>query len=252
MRKFRFYYPQPITIGQQVLLGASQHQHLTKVLRAQVGQNIYLFTGDGFEYVAKIIEIQRQTTKVEIITQDGPQALNPINIELNFALIKFDNIDYILQKCTELGVNSFRPILTENCSIKNASTRFNAKFTHFNNIIISACAQSRRNTLPSLKYPISFNELFTTNADLKFIVHPRELIPVTLQKHIVNLNNVSAHSPNNLQILIGPEGGFNTSEVELALANDFQVLSLGPRILRAETAAIAVCALLQGLWGDWC
>ena len=146
-----------------------------------------------------------------------------------------------MQKAVELGVSSITPIITERCVVKLDKERMAKKLHQWQSIVIAACEQSGRNMVPQVHQPLSFAQyLQEVQAELKLILHPGT--DKTWRDY--SLSNV------NISLLIGPEGGLSDDEMTTACTQGFQPLSLGPRILRTETAAITVLSVLQAVGGD--
>jgi 16S rRNA (uracil1498-N3)-methyltransferase len=158
-------------------------------------------------------------------------------------IIKFDNIDLILQKACEIGVSTISLIHTEHTSIKNASLRAIEKLAHWQKVLESAAAQCWRTILPQVHIG-KLEDFFIHNsaADLKLILNPQTQASYNI------LSDANPH--HNICVLIGPEGGFSEQELIQASAQDFQALHLGPRILRTETACFCALTMLQAKFGD--
>ena len=149
-------------------------------------------------------------------------------------------MDWIVQKSTELGVRSITPLATEHTGVKLAADRADKKQQHWQKIAVSACEQSGRNRLPTL-YPMQALSLWleSTVAEKKFVLH-----------HRAASNAGVDDTPSTLALLVGPEGGLSEQEIEAAEQAGYASMSLGPRVLRTETAPLAAIAILQAHWGD--
>jgi 16S rRNA (uracil1498-N3)-methyltransferase len=146
-----------------------------------------------------------------------------------------------LQKATELGVATITPLVTERTEIKLSGERADKKKERWQQTIISACEQCQRNVLPKLNPPILVNDwVAQCDAELKCVLHHREHKSLPQDKQI-----------NSVALLIGPEGGLSETEIHYAIQQKFLSLTLGPRVLRTETAPIAAISLVQYLWGDF-
>ena len=149
-------------------------------------------------------------------------------------------MDMVIQKSTELGVTTITPILTERTEVKLKGERVQKKLQHWHQITISACEQSGRTTLPELHSPRPVDQwLQHSDGELRFVLHHRG---------VEGLNTAAA--PASVDLLIGPEGGLTPEEIDAASGHGFESLTLGPRVLRTETAPLAAIAILQARWGD--
>jgi len=161
--------------------------------------------------------------------------------ELAIGVSKGDRMDWIVQKATELGVNVISPLLTERSELKLNAERWEKKLNHWREIIISACEQCGRNRLPVLNPAQLLPEFLKSNvAETKLVLDPNPS----------GFCLADVQSPRSIAILIGPEGGFSAEEINQAKENGFMAWSLGPRILRTETAPVAALSILQSYWGD--
>ena len=241
MRKYRFFSQQSMQVGKQVLLDESLAHYITRVLRLNVGEVIYLFNNTGIEFCAQITQANKNRLNAVISAAESSHTESPLDLHLALALIKFDKIDLILQKSCELGVSRISLIATQYTSIKNAYQRALEKAEHWQKILESAAAQCGRSSIPELQIVPKLEEFFTQtdHASLKIILDPRAINKAQL-----------THPQQAITILIGPEGGFSDPEVELASLQNFSAMNLGPRILRTETACFCALTILQAEYGD--
>ena len=153
-----------------------------------------------------------------------------------------DRMDYTIQKAVELGVNRIIPLLTQRFSGKPDPRRLEKKILHWQAIANSACEQSGRVNTVEITEPVRFDEIKQFHAELK-------LLPVPGSRQY--LSDFSSLQPETLNLLIGPEGGLDQNEINNAILHDgYQAISLGPRILRTETAGVVALSIAQSLWGD--
>lgn len=242
MRTVRIYEPISMRAGQTVLLSRMASQHVATVLRMRVEDKLVLFSGDGQEYDGKIIDIQKKQVWVKIETVRIQNRESPRAIHLAQAIAKGDRMDWIIQKAVELGVYSITPIMTKYTVIKRDVKGLEKKVQHWEAIAIAACEQCGRNTLPVIHPVCDFHEYVRTcNAALKLLFSP--FSEECWRKLTTPLKG-------NVVALIGPEGGFCPEEIESAFRVGFRGITLGPRILRSDTAAITALSLLQALYGD--
>mgnify|MGYP000330184582 CR=1 FL=1 len=241
MRIPRIYTHQPLQENTLIELEPQASQHLSKVLRMNEGAELTLFNGSGGEYSASISQLAKKQLTIQVHKEKTDDKQSPLDIHLGIAISKGDRMDWVMQKATEIGITQITPLYTERTEVKLKGDRAKKKTDHWQQVIISACEQSARNRLMSLKQPSSLSEwLRSTQAEKKFVLHHRS---------DEGLN--SNEKPTSVALLIGPEGGLSNDEINQAQRHDFSALTLGPRVLRTETAPIAAASILQYLWGDY-
>lgn len=241
MRISRIYSDTPLQSGQQLALDERASHHLGKVLRQQVGDALILFNGDGKQYRATIAAIEKKLVLVDVGEVSTPVTESPLAIQLGIAMSRGDRMDWVLQKSTELGVTEITPLITERTELKLKAERLEKKLAHWQQIIVSACEQCGRNTLPTLHPPISGRDWSQhIRADRKLVLHHRS-------DHSLDRDA----AVTSVALYIGPEGGLSTEEIRDAEQLGFQPLTLGPRVLRTETAPLAAISVLQSTWGDF-
>jgi 16S rRNA (uracil1498-N3)-methyltransferase len=241
MRKHRFFINDNLIINNSVNLDNDISHQISRVLRLHVGDSIYLFNNTHGEFIAIIESITKKDVTVRITSQNSDLNIAPLKIHLGQVLSKGEKMDLVIQKATELGVHSITPLYSERSLIKLTADRSNTKHEHWQKIAIAACCQSWRNDVPIIYPAQSLFDWINNNTD----PHKLILLPHHGVQKITNLKIANAVS-----ILVGPEGGFSEPEADYALQNNFKVISLGPRILRTETAGIAAIAILQANFGD--
>ncbi len=242
MRIPRFYCPTPLVIQQSLDLPDELFRHAIQVLRLQVGESLILFNAEGGEYLAEIHEINKRSATVLIRGFDATERESSLDLTLIQALIKPDKMDFALQKAVELGVSAFQALITQRSVVRSDKEKLEKKLQHWQAVAISACEQSGRTRIPKIYAPQTLNQyLQQLDENTDYLL----LAPGSHQ----TLNQVTVRA-NKLGILIGPEGGFTEDEVAACLAAKMQGISLGKRILRAETASTSVLAGLQLLHGD--
>lgn len=243
MRSFRFYAPIALHVGKSFPLPDDKARHVVQVLRLAVGAEFVIFNGDGFEYSVRLTEAKKKHATVDVLTKTSVNKESSLSIHLLQGLSKGDRMDVTIQKCVELGVSLISPVHTSRSNVKLNDERADKKCLHWAKIIQSACEQSGRNVLPKLTPPTNFDVIvnqYASSSALKLILHPLAF------KALRDF----AEQSNEVVILVGPEGGFEEAELCLAERCGFISLSLGPRVLRTETAAMALIASLQARWGD--
>ncbi|EXJ12391.1 16S rRNA (uracil(1498)-N(3))-methyltransferase [Nitrincola nitratireducens] len=240
MRIPRFYDPQPMAEGMHIDLGETATQHALKALRLREGDALSLFNNDGHEYRAEVVATSKTRMQVKILHTQSPERESPLKIEIGQALSRGERMDYAIQKSTEMGCTRISPLFTERCEVKLSHERQDKRQRHWQQIAVSACEQSLRCVVPEVHSPRPLAEwLQDVQADLKLVLHHHSAQPLA-----------DFQPPSSVALLIGPEGGLTEAEVELAIAQGFYPVALGPRVMRTETAPVAATALLHYLWGD--
>ncbi|HMT91460.1 16S rRNA (uracil(1498)-N(3))-methyltransferase [uncultured Thiothrix sp.] len=242
MRIPRFYCPCLLTVEQSLTLPEEVFRHAIQVLRLQVGESLLLFNGEGGEYLANLTEINKRSATVLIQSFDPSERESSLALTLVQALVKPDKMDFALQKAVELGMSAFQPLITQRSVVRTDKEKIEKKLQHWQAVTISACEQSGRTRLPKIYAPQTLDQYLSELSDSTTYLL---LAPESTQ----DLSQVTVRT-NHLAVLIGPEGGFTTEEVEACLAAKMQGIALGKRILRAETASTSVLAILQLLHGD--
>ncbi|WP_353571915.1 16S rRNA (uracil(1498)-N(3))-methyltransferase [Candidatus Albibeggiatoa sp. nov. BB20] len=240
MRLTRLYTPINLEVGTQIPLNSESSHYLLNVLRLRVDTPLILFNGQGGEYSATLIEIQKKCAIVKIDQFNDISRESPLNLHLIQAVSKPEHMDYAIQKAVELGINAITPLLTKR-SPPLAKNRFEKREQHWQKIIQNAAEQCGRTVLPQLDHITLFNHWIDANAAQNSVY----FMPNTVQSLA---QSVIPEQP--IQLIIGAEGGFSDEEVQLLNQKGHQAAHLGARILRTETAAITVLSLCQGLWGD--
>lgn len=241
MRAIRIYQPGIYAINDKVELSAQASQHVAVVLRMQVDDCLILFCGDNREFSAKIIAINKKRVLVVIVTAYEKNRESPRCIHLAQAISKGDRMEWVVQKATELGVASITPLLTQHCCVKLNAEKLEKKCSQWQAIAVAACEQSGRNQVPIIQAACQIDTyLQIVSASVRLILNPQG---------VTSWRDYSK-TTGDIALLIGPEGGLSDNEIMRAQASQFQSMTLGPRILRTETAAIAAVSVLQAVYGD--
>jgi len=241
MRTVRIYQEGNYVEGQDITLSMEASQHIAVVLRMDVGASLTLFNGTNLEFQATIVALQKKKVRVMIVQINEVSRESPLQIHLGQAMSKGDRMEWVIQKSVELGVHRITPLITARCVVKLDNDRMQKKVQQWQAIAVAACEQCGRNIIPLVDHPQHLVSFFSSaHASLKWIVHP---------EGTKNWRDYPM-SETTMALLIGPEGGFSAEEVALALTHHFLPLSLGPRILRTETATISALSLLQAVRGD--
>ena len=245
MEENRFYHSENLELKQVVELGSQTHIHATKVLRLKTGDKFALFNGDGFDYVAKVAEVTKHKTLVEIIDKYEVNHESPLTITLAQGLAASDKMDWIIQKAVELGIQSIQPLFTERSIVKLDRERADKKLEHWRTVALAACEQTGRSAIPKILSPLPLSQWLSDQEKqtetLRLI-----LTPVKAQ----NINHLN-RKPSSIIFMVGPEGGFSEKEMALASHSAFIPVNFGERILRTETASIVALSIMQNLWGDF-
>ena len=242
MRIPRIHTPQPLVEGTTLTISGQAAHHITHVLRLRVGAALIIF-GEGCEYHAIVRDIRRAEVAIDVAAAAGHMDESSLDVSLLQGIARNDRMDVILQKSVELGVNRIQPLWMQRSQGHLKGERLEKRIQHWRGVIISACEQCGRNTLPELLAPDEYANRINTQAcdGLKLMLQPDSS---------VTLNDIQA--PDGIiHLLVGPEGGLDPDEKKLASSAGFTGIRLGQRILRTETAALAALAGMQTLWGDF-
>jgi len=244
----RFFVGNPLQSGDVVTLPDEVTRHV-QVLRLQPGDAIVLFNGTGGEYSAEIVEMERRDTKVRIDAQRLVEAEPPYRLTLAQGIAGSDKMDWLIEKAVELGATSFVPLTASRSVVRLSGERAQRRQAHWQRIVQSACEQCGRNRLPevapSREIGAWLDALPKTPAagELRVVLSPRANASFATLPHDAPEGEVT--------VLVGPEGGFSSAEEAATENRGFLPVGLGPRILRTETAGIAVLAALAARWGGW-
>lgn len=242
MRTPRFYHPDPIQVDTSIQLHQEAQHHCANVLRLRAGAAVVLFDGSGKEFVGEIEVSEKRKVIVSIDTEIGLDPQSPLPLHLGQGISKGDRMEWVLQKATELGVTEITPIITQRCNVKLDPSRWQKKREQWHKVIVGACEQSGRNTLPVLNDAVPLTAFLSQSAS-----QTRLLLSPDAEDSFNNIEN-----PQNagFRLVIGPEGGLSATEVHQACEAGYQALRFGPRVLRTETAAISAITVLQSRYGD--
>jgi 16S rRNA (uracil1498-N3)-methyltransferase len=240
MRIPRIFTSQPLASQATIVLDEKASHHLHKVLRMQEGRELTVFNGQGGEYPAVITTIQKKQLALQLGEHLAVERESPLHLELAIGISRGDRMDWVLQKATEMGVSKITPLFTARTEVHLSGERLAKKQQHWQQIITSACEQCQRNRLPELSAAQDLSSwLASCTSELRFVLHHRDSQGLS---KTLNADQVA--------LLIGPEGGLTETEIEEAQAAGCAPLTLGPRVLRTETAPLVAISLVQFLWGD--
>ena len=229
--------------GTSLALDQSEAHYLGHVLRLARGDRLVVFNGRGTERDASVDSLQRRGATLALAATRSPLPEPSLDLTLIQALPKSDAMDLIVQKATELGVRTLVPVYTEHSVVKLDSERSERRVEHWRKIARSACEQCGRHTPPHIE-PAA--PLAAALEALREAPKKRLALDPSAQPSLAE----QAAPSRGLMVAVGPEGGFAATDWRRLDAAAFARVTLGPRVLRAETAALAVCAIAQARWGD--
>ncbi len=242
----RFFAPPENFQNQKVALSQEESKHLRDVLRLREGEKVLVFDGEGNEFTCLIEKIGRgkDSCVLKIIEKSAPFAPeSPLNLTLGIALLKGEKFDLVVQKATELGVKKIIPLQTKRADVKLETNSAGKKLERWQKIALEAAKQCGRSVVPKIGLPEEFEKIVLQLAK-------DEIGVLFSEKSGASLAEMKSQKSAEMIVIVGSEGGWEDSEIELARANDWQIITLGGRILRAETAGIVAVTLLQNIFGD--
>lgn len=242
-----FFAEKSVTLGEKMILKGSDARHIKKVLRLQSGDGIGLFDGSGTAYTARIENFLPDGVAVEVLSSAPAVTESPVQIIIAQAFLKDKKMDGLARQLTELGAAKWIPFFAERSVPAPGPRRLAGRLERWQKISREALKQCKRGRLMLIEPVGTLQEVLlqARSCDIKILFWERQLQPLSLPAVVQQ-----AASPEGVFAILGPEGGFSPAEVEAAVADGFLTAGLGPRILRAETAAITAAALLQYLFGD--
>lgn len=236
----RLFCDFPLAIGENIELPKDAARHIM-VLRLSAGDTLTLFNGLGGEYQARITRIDRQRVTTEIVSHSSREAELPYRITLAQGIPEATKMDWIIEKSVELGVSDIIPLAAQRSVVRLDNDRAEKRLSRWQAIAISAAQQCGRNRLPHIASPVGTGEyLRQTTPSPRILFSPRAT--ETLSEWVRH------QKPQDITLLIGPEGGFSPEEENMAEQQGVTFLSMGPRILRTETAGLAAVAAINALW----
>jgi len=248
MRIPRFYTDTPLTTDSTLELPADVFRHAIHVLRLKAGEQLILFNGTGGEYQATLTDVAKRKASAHIDFFANTQPESHLHLNLVQAIIKPDKMDFAVQKAVELGASSIQPLITQRSVVRINKGKFDKKVQHWQAVAIGACEQSGRTVIPAIAQPLTLNEWLihasNSTSGKNIILAPGDY------PRISDVDALKIQPCAQINLLIGPEGGFTDDEVQTCIQHNVHPVSLGTRILRAETASIAAMSLLQHTYGD--
>ena len=244
MRRIRVFVDDPIAAGEPLALSPFATDHLLKVLRLQRGAAVTVFNGDGNDYEGTLEVIGKGIAAV-LVAQASPIANeSPLELTLAQSIARGEKMDLILQKATELGVSRIVPLVSERTEVRLDEDRADRRVAHWRRVVQSACEQCGRAVVPVVDAPVALPAWIATMRDAparKLALHP---------EGARSFRELALGADEAIVLAVGPEGGFGDRDLDALAQGGFERLSLGPRILRTETAGLAAIAALQAVLGD--
>ena len=241
----RLYFPGAIADHGECHIVAGQAHHVIHVLRLQAGAALTLFDGRGGEYAASIKRIDKSGLTLTVATRGEVSRESPLKVVLAQGISTGERMDYTVQKCVELGIAAIQPLSTQRSVVRLTEERAGKRVAQWQTVAAAACEQGGRNTLPEI-LPVQplmkwLGAAPLHESEARYLLSPRD--PTRLRDLTPPQGTVT--------LLVGPEGGWNPDETRAALGAGFRPLTLGTRVLRTETAAVAALAAMQAVWGDF-
>lgn len=235
----RIFVTEPLAEAAEIRLGGETAHHLLNVLRVTIGAPLTLFNGAGGEYAANATQVGKRELTVRIGRHQEMRRESPLEVTLAQALTRGERMDYAIQKAVELGVVSIQPLITQH-SLRLDGDRANKKLAHWQAVAQSAAEQCGRDRVPPVQaLCVLADWLPRAKTELRLVLDPQ------------GAKLKSLPPAREVTLVVGPEGGLGPEDLQLCAAAGFQRLTLGPRILRTETAGAAALAAMQTLWGDF-
>lgn len=243
----RFFVDRPLAAGTTLPLPDDVVRHV-HVLRLQSGDSVTLFDGAGGEYAAELVEIGKRAALARIDRHDDREAEPPYRVTLAQGVAGGDKMDWLIEKAVELGVAGVVPLTAERGVVRLAGDRALRRQAHWQALARAACEQCGRNRIPEVAPPRDLDAWLgqippAVDGEVRLLLSPRAEVS------FASLPQTPPAAP--VTLLIGPEAGFSPAEEKFILLTGFSMLALGPRVLRTETAGIAVLAALAARWGGW-
>lgn len=245
----RFYIDKEKIGEKQASLTGQDAKHLKDVLRLIPGDQVCVFDGTGHEYLAEIVETGPEEILLNLLSHVDYESESPVSITLAQAFLKDKKMDTLVRQVSELGISRWLPYQAARSVAKPDGERLKARKERWIKIVREALKQCGRSRLPEICDTVSFKEALSMvdSCDLKILFWEKSGAPLADLINDIKKTNKDCRS---ICLFLGPEGGFEDSEVDAAIHKGFITLSLGPRILKADTASLAACALAQHLFGD--
>jgi len=231
-----------------IRIDGEDFRHLKKVLRIGPGETINVFDGSGREYEAKLISMDKTSALAEITASFLTEAEAEVRLTLFQGLPKGEKMDFIIQKAVELGVHRIVPVITERTVVQLDKESSTKKVSRWSKIAREAAKQCRRAVVPRVSEPVSLDDALTEASGCGAALMLYENESKKCLKEILKCYTINKIS--DIALLVGPEGGFSSYEVDKCISSGFEVAGLGKRILRTETAAVSVISIIMYEMGE--
>ncbi|MBN7122358.1 16S rRNA (uracil(1498)-N(3))-methyltransferase [Erwinia billingiae] len=241
MRIPRIFHPELLTAGSEIALCDEAANHVGRVLRMGAGQALELFDGSNLTFAAEIVQADKKSVRVSIGESREDSRESPLHLHLGQVMSRGEKMEFTIQKAVELGVNVITPLFSERCGVKLDAERLAKKHQQWQKIVIAACEQCGRNSVPEVREAMMLERWSAEQDDgLKLNLHPRASQSI----------NTLPLPVERVRLLIGPEGGLTADEISMTAQYGFTDILLGPRVLRTETTALTAITALQVRFGD--
>ncbi len=237
-RRWRAWHAHGGPPGSDVRLGDDEAHHIVRVLRLRAGEPLAVFDGEGREWEGTIVEAQGGTVRVRLGEELRDTVEAPLPLTLVQGLSRPDRVEWVVEKATEVGVHA---IVLASCARSDGPPPSPARLQRWHRIVLEAAKQSGRRRLPALPEPRPLGEATSGLQGTRIVLHPGGVPLAAI---------LEAPPPSSVALAVGPEGGFEDAEVEALRAAGWEAASLGPRVLRTETAGPVAAALVLHRWGD--
>jgi len=243
----RFYVENPHRMGDEIEISGTEARHIQRVLRLKKGDEIVLFDGKGMEYWGAIESQRHHRITVKIRKTGTPRRESPIDVILGQGLLKGNKMEYVLQKNTEMGVSAFFPFISSRTIPIMGRGQDERKWNRWKRIVVESAKQCGRIIPPRVEGIRDLGSILelSLHDSVKLILWEKE--EISLKERMREIDTKSG----KVLLLVGPEGGFCEEEISVAKGKGFITVGLGPRILRSETAGVAMLSILQYEFGDW-
>ncbi len=248
MTSNQFFIPRLEDGSSLVVLRGEEHRHLAKAARVRPGDSVRLFDADGRRCWAEVVSVGRERTELRVLKRDGTEGRR-VNLALVQAMLQAKKMEFLVQKAAELGCAEFLPVITER-SLREAAERSGRKLERWSRIALEATKQSKGALATVVRAPRPLKAyLREPGPGRRLLLSERGGRPL---KDILADHDAcpGPETPSSVILLIGPEGGWSVAEEGLARESGFEAASLGHRILKAETAALAAAAMVLHFWGE--
>lgn len=243
----KFFTPEKNFSGNMAIIEGEDVKHISKVLRLEKGTQVVINNCAGKEYIAIIKQMDKKQIVLDILEELNCNNESLIDIYLFQGMPKANKMDLIVQKGTELGIKEIIPVITERSLMKSEQNEYK-KLDRWKKIALEACKQSKRTMIPEIKEPVEFKNMLERISGMDLILVPYEEETANGLKKV--FSEIDRSGIKTVAIIIGPEGGFDFSEIKALKEIGAEIVTLGPRILRTETAGFVCASIVLYEIGD--